>query len=59
MELDPAERFNLAAQHEDVVTRYRQLLEPRLATLIEDSGGEGAELSAEALEALRALGYVN
>jgi arylsulfatase A-like enzyme len=59
VELDPAERFNLAAQHEDVVTRYRQLLEPRLATLIEDSGGEGAELSAEALEALRALGYVN
>ena len=53
------ECFNRAGQHEDVATHYRQLLEPRLATLIEDAGGEGAGLSAEAIEALRALGYAD
>jgi arylsulfatase A-like enzyme len=58
IELDPAERFNLAGQHRDVAARYRQLLEPRLATLIEETG-EAAELSAETVEALRALGYAN
>jgi arylsulfatase A-like enzyme len=57
--LDPGEGFNVAGQHEDVASRYRQLLEPRLATLVADAGGDGVELSAEALEALRALGYVN
>ena len=45
-----------AGRHQGIA---RQLLEPRLATLIEDAGGGGAELSAEALEALRALGYAN
>ena len=56
---DPEERHNLAQAHPDVVERYRQALEPRLATFIEGGTGDGpAELSPETLEALRSLGYV-
>ena len=55
---DPEERFNVALQNPQVAERYRQLLEPRLATLIQDDEGEEAELSPETLEALRSLGYV-
>ena len=59
VELDPAERSNVASQNPDVTERYRQLLEPRLAALLEDSEGEEAQISPETLEALRSLGYVN
>jgi arylsulfatase A-like enzyme len=59
VEVDPEERFNLAGQFEDVASRYRRLLEPRLAVLMEDTGDAEQELSREAIEALRALGYVD
>ena len=55
---DPAERHNLALQHPEVAERYRQALEPRLATFLTGSGDGPAEISPETLEALRALGYV-
>ena len=59
VELDPQERHNVALQNPQIADRYRQLLEPRLATLLEDADDEEAELSTETLEALRSLGYVN
>ncbi len=59
VEFDPQERNNVALQNPQVAERLRHLLEPRLAALLEDAEGEEAEFSAETLEALRSLGYVN
>ena len=55
---DPQERHNLAFEHPDVAERYRQVLEPQLAALMHTGGGAAAKVSAEQLEALRALGYM-
>ncbi len=55
---DPAERDNLAAAHPDVARRLRELAEPRLAAYLAAESAESEGLSPEALEGLRALGYV-
>lgn len=55
---DPNERQNLAAEHPDLVARFRDRLRPQLIALLHTGGGgPGAELSPEQLQALRALGY--
>ena len=59
---DPLNRVNLAEQHPDVVADLRlQLEEWRKMTEAEKvtPDGEGADVSAEELEQLRALGYAN
>jgi arylsulfatase A-like enzyme len=59
---DPLNRVNLADQHPDVVADLRlQLEEWRKMTEAEKvtPDGEGADVSAEELEQLRALGYAN
>ena len=56
---DPEERNNLAFQYPEVAERFRELLRPRLDAFLRGAGGDGpAELSPEAIEALRSLGYV-
>jgi len=59
VENDPRERRNLAGEKPEVAERYRQVLEPRLATFLGDGAGDGpAEISPETLESLRSLGYL-
>ena len=49
----------MSREHPEVVARYRAVLEPRLAALVEAAGHRSpVEIDPEALEALRALGYV-
>jgi arylsulfatase A-like enzyme len=56
---DPEEHFNLTHDHPQLVERYRQVLEPRLAAFIEGgTGDKPQELSPETIKALRSLGYV-
>jgi arylsulfatase A-like enzyme len=56
---DPHERHNLAFDHPERVDLYRELLRPRLDAILRNGNGVGSsEISAEALQALRALGYV-
>ena len=54
---DPDERYNVAQDHPAVVTRFREMLEPRLAAFLDRNGQRSAELTLQQLEALRSLGY--
>lgn len=53
---DPYETRSVIARHPDVARRMRGRIEDMVERL--DTGVEGAEVSAEALERLRALGYI-
>ena len=55
---DPGERNNLAFQQPEVAGRHRRVLEPQLAALLHTATNGKHEMSAEELEALRALGYL-
>ena len=55
---DPGELTNRSAEHPEVVARYRELLEPRLALFLRESGEAMPEMDAETKKALKALGYI-
>ena len=55
---DPLELENRASLHPDLAASYRELLEPRLASLLEDGEGLAPELDPETRKALQSLGYV-
>lgn len=54
---DPDERFDIARHHPERVERYGARIEARLAASSGD--GPAVELSPEAAEALRSLGYID
>jgi arylsulfatase A-like enzyme len=58
VEDDAAERYNRALDYPEMVEHYRTILEPRLATFLENRGKDAPELDAETLKALESLGYV-
>ncbi len=55
---DPLELENRAAEHRELVARFRSLAEPRLAILGRTDGDEVPALDAETKRALRSLGYI-
>lgn len=57
VETDPEERFNVADRHPEVAEHYRILLQPRLDIFLAGKSGSLEDMSPEALEALRSLGY--
>ncbi|MDH3745110.1 MAG: sulfatase [Acidobacteriota bacterium] len=55
---DPLELENRVAEEPELVARYRKLIEPRLAFLLQSSGNEAPALDAETRKALQSLGYI-
>jgi arylsulfatase A-like enzyme len=56
---DPGEWHNVAFDHPERVSLYREMLEPRLDAILRNGDGAGpGSISVETLQSLRALGYV-
>lgn len=55
---DPLERRDVAFLQPETAQVYRKLLQPRLDAFLRATGDDGAGMSAQDLEGLRSLGYV-